>query len=263
MTPEEYASALTTRLHTSVGAFFCNTRRGEPGICAVCTGPATTDLCSQCRSAERAYRTDLADVVVPLAYAKGRMSPVHQSEHHVYSYKRQPPAPKCVQDLHLMVAAAAWLHGRCIAQTVGWWQAVTFVPSATRPGPEHPVAGLARQAHRIRPNTARVLLGLGPGYAAEPLRVPKPDRFVVPTEFVPRVDGRHVLVIDDTWVSGDKSQSAALALRSAGAEQVTILCVARWLRYDWADHRQLINDLREPYNAATCPVTGNQCPTIP
>src|SRR5437763_1887298 len=106
MRPQNYAATLSTRLYTEVGAFFCNTRRGASGVCAVCTGPATVPLCPQCRNADETYGSDLADLVVPLAYAKGRMSPSHQSEHHVYSYKRQPPAPKCAQDLHLMMAGA-------------------------------------------------------------------------------------------------------------------------------------------------------------
>lgn len=260
MTPEEYAAALTIRLFTEVGAFFCNTRRGAPGICAVCTGPATAPLCPQCRSARETYGADLADLVVPLAYAKGRMTPTHQSEHHVYSYKRRPPAPKCVQDLNLMMLAGTWLHGACIARMVGWWQVVTFVPSADRPGPDHPVAGLARQVHSVYPNTAGILLGIGPGYFAEPHRFPRRDRFTAPATSIPAISGRHVLVVDDTWVSGDKSQSAALTLKAAGAARVTVLCAARWLRHDWPDHQHLIEVLREPYNARNCPVTGGTCP---
>jgi hypothetical protein len=217
-------------------------------------------LCPQCRNADETYGSGLADLVVSLAYAKGRMSPTHQSHHHVYSYKRQPPALKCVQDLHLMMAGATWLHGTCVARTVGWWQAVTFVPSMNRPGPDHPAAGLARQVHKVYPNTARVLLEIGPGYTDGPPRCPRPDRFIVPAEFHSAISGRHVLVVDDTWVSGDKSQSAALALKAAGAARVTVFCAARWLRYDWSDHRQLIDTLREPYDAMCCPVTGGTCP---
>jgi predicted amidophosphoribosyltransferase len=261
MTPEQYAATLTTRLFTEVGAFFCNTRRGAPGTCAVCIGPANTTLCPQCRNARNTYGTDLADLVVPLAYAKGRMTPTHQSEHHVYSYKRRPPAPKCAHDLNLMMLAGTWLHGTCIAHTVSWWQAVTFVPSANRPGPDHPVAELARHVHRVYPHTTGILLQIGPGYSTEPARFPRPDRFTIPTTAVPTITDRHVLIIDDTWVSGDKAQSAALTLKTAGAAHVTILCAARWLRHDWPDHQQFIDSLNDPYNARSCPVTGSTCPT--
>ena len=261
MTPEEIAARLTARLHTEVGAFFCNTRRGALGICAVCTGPATDMVCPQCRDARAVFGTGIADLVVPLAYAKGRMSPTHQSEHHVHRYKHPRfPAPKCVRDLSLMILAGSRLHGACIVQKVGWWGAVTFVPSATRPGSTHPVAELARQIPQVGLGAQRILLGLGPG-AHESGRAPRSDWFVVPPEFVPVVVGRHVLVVDDTWVSGGKAQSAALALKAAGATAVTVLCVARWLHYDWPDHKRLIESLQETYNARMCPVTGGTCPT--
>lgn len=62
------------------------------------------------------FGSGLADLVVPLAYIKGRMSPPHQSEHHVRHYKHpRHPAPKCVTDLSLMMLAGSLLHDACIA----------------------------------------------------------------------------------------------------------------------------------------------------
>jgi hypothetical protein len=159
-----------------------------------------------------------------------------------------------------MAAAATYLHGRCIDATVGAWQAVTFVPSTTWPGNNPPIAGIARRVHSVYPSRAKVGLAIGSDTATARSAVPLPDRFVVPDEYRPQVAGQHVLVVEDTWVSGDKAQSAALALKAAGAMRVTILCVTRWLRYDWPDHRELIETLTEPYDAARCPVTGSFCP---
>lgn len=257
---DDVARALTQQLYADVGAFFCNTRRDAPSTCLVCTGPAALDLCGPCRGAKETYGSNLADLVVPLAYAKAHMPSIHQSAHHLRAYKALPPAPKCAQDLRLMAGTAAYVHGPCIAATAGWWHAVTFVPSAARPGGDHPVAELARAAHLVYDQTTRVALAIGPGHDEPPSRAPRPDRFVVPASYRPAITNRHVLVVDDTWVSGNKSQSAALALKDAGAARVTILCVARWLRYDWTDHRQLIETLGEPYNAMRCPVTGSGCP---
>lgn len=67
-------------------------------------------------------------------------------------------------------------------------------------------------------------------------------------------------VVEDAWVSGSKAQSAALALKAAGAARVTVLALAKWLRYDWQDHRALIDTLADPYDATLCPVTGGACP---
>jgi hypothetical protein len=159
-----------------------------------------------------------------------------------------------------MAVTGTYVHGPCIAATTDWWHAVTFVPSASRPGGEHPVAELARAVHSVHDDTTKVALHVGPGLGEAPSRAPKPDRFVVPAAYRPYITGRHVLVVDDTWVSGAKSQSAAIALKDAGAARVTILCVTRWLRYDWPDHRQLIDTLGEPYDAMRCPVTGGDCP---
>ena len=41
-----------------------------------------------------------------------------------------------------------------------------------------------------------------------------------------------MLLIDDTWTSGGHAQSAALALRQAGATRISALIVARWLTDD-------------------------------
>ncbi len=261
MIADEIAKQLRGLLYTRGGAFFTNTSRG-PGRCAVCTAPALADMCGGCTSQRAAHGPWLANLVVPLAYVRGWMSPAHQSEHHVRRYKHPvQPSPGCMNDLRLMVLAGTLLHGECIARAVGWWQVVTFVPAATRPGPEHPVAELARQVAGHNLNAQRVVLNLGPGFAAEPTRSPRADRFYVAPEFLPIIAGRHVLVVDDTWVSGGKVQSAALALKAAGAAVVTIVCVARWLSYRWDEHRPLINSLRDPYDALRCPVTGGTCPT--
>lgn len=62
-------------------------------------------------------------------------------------------------------------------------------------------------------------------------RVLDPDRFgvIAPDQVV----GRHVLLVEDTWVSGASVQSAAVALHRAGARRVTALCAARLIREQW------------------------------
>jgi hypothetical protein len=258
------ANRLISSLYANVGAFFCNTRRGAPLTCVICTGPTSAlshpSLCGQCRAARDTYGSSLADLVVPLAYAKGRMPSMHQSAHHVRAYKAPSPAPGCARDLQLMAGAGTYLHGSCINATVGEWHTVTFVPSTTKPGGSTPISGIARAVHGVHSSCAKVGLAIGPGGTAPRSTIPQPNRFFVPDEYVPQVTDKHVLVIEDTWVSGDKAQSAALALKAAGARRVTILCVTRWLRYDWEDHRALIETLTEPYDAARCPVTGSCCP---
>ncbi|GAA5046028.1 hypothetical protein GCM10023318_11010 [Nocardia callitridis] len=59
-----------------------------------------------------------------------------------------------------------------------------------------------------------------------------------------------------TWTTGASAQGAA---KQAGAASVTILCVARWLRWDWDDHKRLIDALEGGFDALRCPVHGRPC----
>jgi phosphoribosylpyrophosphate synthetase len=193
-----------------------------------------------------------------LTYVRGHASSKHQSAHTVRAYKQQPRSEKASRDMSLMVVAATVIHGECMGAAAGGaWNAVTFVPSARGNGPTHPVAELARQVRPDHPEH-RFLLSVGPGFGV-PGRSVRPDRFAVPPEFTSRVAGRRVLLVDDTWTTGSKAQSAAVSLHAAGALSVTVLCVARWLRDDWPEHRALLDSAKAPYDASICPVIGEVC----
>ncbi len=43
------------------------------------------------------------------------------------------------------------------------------------------------------------------------------------------IQGKTILLIDDTWTTGAKAQSAVHVLKEAGALQVAILILGRWL----------------------------------
>ena len=45
----------------------------------------------------------------------------------------------------------------------------------------------------------------------------------------------HVLLFEDAWVTGNRALSAVSTLRNAGAKRVTLLCLCRWLRFDFID----------------------------
>jgi hypothetical protein len=66
-----------------------------------------------------------------------------------------------------------------------------------------------------------VTLGLRPG---EPL-----ERSLNPWRFIAGrgAAGASVLLLDDTWVSGASAQSAAVALRMAGARHVAVVVLGR------------------------------------
>jgi hypoxanthine-guanine phosphoribosyltransferase len=61
---------------------------------------------------------------------------------------------------------------------------------------------------------------------------PSARAFVVPPTLRSRVAGRRVVLLDDTYVSGSRSQSAAAALRRAGAASVVVVVLGRVVRPD-------------------------------
>lgn len=165
----------------------------------------------------------------------------------MWTYK-QPPVTKSVRDLSLMVLAATVLHHQWIAAAgVGRpWTAITFVPSTHHAVERRPLVELARQ---VQPCSVeqRFLLGLGAS-ARDGSRDVLHDRFTVPDHYRSMLRGGHVLVLDGTWVSGSNAQSAALAVRAAGADQVTLLVIGRWCRTDWPPCQELLHACTEPYN---------------
>jgi hypothetical protein len=73
--------------------------------------------------------------------------------------------------------------------------------------------------------------------------------------------GSHVLVIEDTWVSGGHAQSVAVALKNAGADKVSILAIARWLDMDDPRTCRIYHDELKPrpYDSTLCPWLHEPC----
>ncbi len=256
--PEYWRNLMRTR----VGAFYRNAYPpGAMGVCGVCSGPAKNELCAPCASQRHTFGNRLADRVVVLFYAQGQHpGHKHQSAHDVQAYKYELPVAKCRDNLCLTAGVAIDLHGSCIQSAVGvTWDSVTFVPSAKRPGVSHPVVNIAKAVATEAEIASRFLLTVNPEASAN--REVVPDRFSVAPEYLDRVEGSNVLIVDDTWATGAKAQSAAIAAKAAGAASVTVLCVARWLRWDWPDHAALLKTCTQLYDAFICPVSGEQCVT--
>jgi orotate phosphoribosyltransferase len=71
----------------------------------------------------------------------------------------------------------------------------------------------------------------------------------------------HVMILDDTWTTGSRTQSAALALRRYGARYVTVMVISRYLRPRFDNNAEFITArLRPDYSPDICPVTGGDCP---
>jgi hypothetical protein len=192
---------------------------GRAGVCAVCRGPAAPGYarCYQCARHERLGPGLLADAVVPISYAvKGT---AFAGDLWRYKAGREPAAAARTSLLALLLAFLHD-HGRCVWRQAGLTAPglLAVVPTGCgRPGP-HPLLDLAAPYLRLRPAP----LVIRPGSQG---RDPDATRF-----YAERVRlNANVLLLDDSWVSGASAQSAAAALKRAGAGRVAVIVLGRHL----------------------------------
>ena len=188
-------------------------------MCAVCRGPSGRGLrCYSCDLHLQCASGSLADVVVPVAFAvKGG---AHARR--LWQYKSRHAGPEQAERAGRCLAGLllAFLRDHCDcacrAAGAGPPTHLAVVPSARgRPG-----------VHPLRALVAPSLPGRWADLAARPdgqrVRDLDPGRFSAAP-----VSGARVLLLDDTWVTGSSAQSAAMALRRAGALAVITVVLGR------------------------------------
>ena len=224
-----------------------------PAVCALCRGPVRPGFarCYQCARHDLLGPDLLADTVVPISYAvKGTAFAAS-----LWRYKSWP-APNLTAQTSMLALLLAFLHdhGSCVWRQAGMPAPgrLAVVPTGCgRPGP-HPL--LALSAPFLRLPVTRLVIRPG-----EQGRDPNPNRFSAERSTA----GASVLLLEDTWVSGASAQSAAAALKRAGARHVAVVVLGRHV--DPAD--ELGGPLAArlapaPYNAAKCAVHAQtfSCP---
>jgi hypothetical protein len=185
--------------------------------CGVCRGPVRPGYrrCYQCDGHDLLGHGLLADAVVPVSYAVKGTALAEA----LWRYKSStaPGEPARGSVLALLLAFLND-HGRCV-----WRHAampppdrLAVVPTGCgRPGP-HPLLRLARPYLRL----PLAPLAIRPGRQGRGLDVHRFRAGPVPA-------GARVLLLDDSWVSGASAQSAAAALKLAGAGRVAIVVLGR------------------------------------
>jgi hypothetical protein len=237
----------------AAGGYLRNVIRRPKVTCRVCAAPADGfDHCWRCGHDRRI--AGLADVAAPLTYAIGNT----QSGDLLQHYKNDPVRE--VRQRHSVVIK--WLvflgialHERCITAAAGLPVSLRVViPSLTsRPG-QHPFVEIVRTMNAVSERAVLV-----PAPAANCDRVTRADKFSLEPDI--RLDGQHVLVLDDTWTTGSNAQSAALTLRRAGAAAVSVMVVGRWLSPQFGINADFVEArLQRAYDPTICPVTGDRCP---
>lgn len=214
--------------------------------CRTCRGPVAPGFarCYQCELANSQAGGLLADVVVPAGYAvKGG-----QLAADLRRYKSgRDGASAAAARLASLLSAFLHGHGDCVWRAAGMSAppaAAAVVPSGQgRPG-THPLLGIVRACADL----PIIALTTGPPGAARGRGVSigwlRADG---------RLAARDVLLVDDCWVSGGSAQSAAAALKLAGARRVALVVLGRHV--DPGDPRsaELMRALRSSSPPPACP----------
>lgn len=186
---------------------------------------------------------------MPISY-----SVAHEQLHNaLWSYKRltAPRAGRASRTLAAILWRFLLGHERCLAQAAGVkrFDLVTTVPSGDRQRDRsHPLRDIVGEmVAPTRDRHDRLLRRTEADVAARQFDA---DRF----EAVRALDGQSVLLIDDTWTTGASMQSAAAALRKAGAQWVAGVAVGRHVNREWHENARQLDALSRPFDWSTCAV---------
>ena len=204
------------------------------GVCSVCLTLIEGDYprCYPCQHHARG-----ADGVLPISYS------IHRGQLHaaLRGYKSDWAS---AARFKLELAAVLWRfleqHEGCLARRVGveGFGVVTTVPSSDiardAVHPLHDVVG--RVIGRTADRHERLLRRSGAEVEARAVDVHRFDATRV-------LAGESVLLIDDTWTTGASVESAALALKAAGAATVGVVVIGRHINDDYADNASRLEAL--------------------
>lgn len=242
----------TTRLLVGhAGGYLHNVIREHRVTCLECGHPVDdTVMCYPCH---RDGPIAPVELVAPLIYAVGGTQSATLLRHYKDDLNAAARRGHALV-IRRMLYLALMLHQRCIEETIG--RPVdhrVVVPSLHRRPGIHPLAAIAAD---MRATDDRLRLAPAPRA--------RTDRIVSGRQFTltPDADlrGRHILLLDDTWTTGSRARSAALTLRAAGAEDISVLVVGRWLAPEHGDNADFIaTRLQRDYDPRICPVSGEHC----
>jgi hypothetical protein len=222
---------------------------GDERLCAVCHGPSGrgSTRCYQCDLHQQCAPDSLADLVVPVAFAIKGSS--HARMLWQYKSPRTDARVRAEAALTLRALLLGFLrdHGRCLWQAAGIAEPthLAVVPTARgRPGP-HPLRTLVDE-HLAGPWAGLSARRGGEQGGGQQVRDLDPARFRAAA-----LQGARVLLLDDTWTTGSSAQSAAMALRGAGASSIVTVVLGRHVGGAAADVAGL--------GPATMPFSPDRC----
>jgi hypothetical protein len=212
------------------------------------------DVCSQCFNLTDGYRRcygcahggRFLDAMVPISYSVAG----EQLHHALASYKRLQGV--IARRFALGLAAVLWrhlaLHEGCLARAVAIpaFSLATSVPSSNLDRDAvHPLHDLVGLVQPVQGRYERLLW--------------RTDVPATPHEFnrhkyeaVADLTGHSILLLDDTWTMGANAQSAAAALKAAGAEHVAAVVIGRYVNRGWRQNNEHLRSLPQPFDWRSC-----------
>jgi predicted amidophosphoribosyltransferase len=191
-----------------------------PGVCRLCRGCPRPGwaLCWSCARVLEQVRQPCPTVAPITLYEVG--SSIHGI---LRGYKDSASAVtrrRHQSTLRALMGRFLSEHQRCVTAGAPPWDLVTTVPSTTgRPG-LHPLAQILEAVPGLASQHQHLL-----AWSGQPLgHLEASDQAFRVTHPVERA---RVLVLDDTWTSGSRAQSAASALALAGARVAAVVVAGR------------------------------------
>jgi phosphoribosylpyrophosphate synthetase len=137
-------------------------------------------------------------------------------------------------------------HTSCIEVAAGGtWEAVTIVPSTRNRAEPHPLAAAIGRLPKTGMRYANLLQATATWEGQQ--REASDQRFTVTSD----VRGVSILIIDDTFTTGSRIQSAASALSLAGARVIAAVPIARIVNAEYAPD-VLAHSRDAPYDFRRC-----------
>lgn len=127
-------------------------------------------------------------------------------------------------------------HGGRLEEVTGGWDVACVVPSESRQ-PPHPLDVALQQLPAMNAPTREILLVRGPGEVGW-RKLNDRDAFFPIAE----IAGQRVLILEDVYTTGARSQSAASTLALAGAIVPAIVVLARRVNPDWNEGTRALWD---------------------
>lgn len=226
------------------------------GVCRWCHGSAKEgyEHCYSCSGAQ-VNLSHTANLIVPVSLSVG----LSQLHHSLKRYKddsyRQATRDRFSLEIAALFERFLVTHRDCIEGQAGrQWDTITIVPSSKqRPG-THPLETAIRRSPWITDQYRRLL---------DPGTSPLDHNQMSDTGFAPTEDvsGGAILLLDDTFTTGARAQSAASALLTGGATVIAIVPAARYMNPEWEPSADYLKKAKAlTYTFEYCCVGGHPLP---